>query len=83
MKKDSTPNRVNLYEIIDDSGVDYKFLGAFMEEKPERWLGQIVEGCENNYLYDGATTVAKPFNIPGTYTAHKSNFRLIENENNH
>ncbi len=56
------------YKIIDDSGVDYQFLGD-----SRSWSGALVIGTDNEDQY-GNITVRKPFNLTGYYTAHNTNF---------
>ena len=56
------------YKIINDSGVDYNFLGD-----SRSWLGELVFGTDNEDQY-GNITVRKPFNLTGYYTAHNTNF---------
>ena len=60
------------YKIIDDSGVDYAFLG---DRRP--WTGQVVEGFPTPSFYPGAVTVRKPFGLTGTYTASAAAFEEI------
>jgi len=58
------------YEIVDDSGVDYNFLG---DDRP--WKGQVVQGNPDPSAYPDAVTVEKPFGLAGTYTASASCFK--------
>ena len=63
------------YEIIDDSGVDYAFLGEDKYVRP--WVGQIVKGSpvyEKPYRH---IVVEKPYGLTGTYTADPEVFREI------
>lgn len=63
------------YKIINDSGVDYKFIASFgIQTTP--WIGEIVKG--NRSSIPGCIIVNKPFGIPGTYTANNSHFEEIK-----
>ena len=64
------------YKIINDSGVDYKFLAGFGHPKTS-WVGQIVKGNWSSWA-GGTLTVEKPFGISGTYTADASHFEEIK-----
>ena len=68
---------VSKYLILDDSGVDYAFLGY----TGPSWVGQIVEGCptrfENCTLQD-YLTLEKPFGLGGTWSSDAKNFKKIE-----
>lgn len=68
---------MNKYRIINDSGVDYNFLGKEAKAKGS-WVGQIVIGGPNPSLYPDCITVEKPFGLLGTYSASSENFELIE-----
>ena len=62
------------YEIIDDSGVDYDFIGENKSIRP--WLGQIVKGWASDSPYK-CVTIKKPYGLLGTYTASPEAFREI------
>ena len=67
------------YEIIDDSGVDYAFIGEDRNRRP--WVGQIVKGsdvCDRPYR---CITIEKPYGLIGTYTAPPEAFREILHAN--
>ena len=66
------------YEILDDSGVDYAFMGEDRNKRP--WLGQIVKGWASKSPYD-CISVEKPYGIAGTYTASPSAFREVSTPN--
>lgn len=68
---------MNKYRIIDDSGVDYNFLGKKAKAKGS-WVGQIVKGAPNPSLYPNCVTVEKPFGLGGTYSADACRFELVE-----
>ena len=62
------------YKIVDDSGVDYAFIG----QKDGSWLGAIVEGWPAGHLPD-SITVRQPSGGPAsTYTANKEAFERYD-----
>ena len=58
-----------MFELVDDSGVDYAFLSGF--GMLESWKGKIMPGHRNK---DGTITWEQPGGC-GTYTADESRFR--------
>lgn len=65
------------YEIIDDSGVDYNFLGPEAVSRGS-WKGQIVNGNEAPGLYEGAIVIEKPFGLTGVWISDTKSLREIE-----
>lgn len=66
-----------MYELIDDSGVDYEFLRAF--GRNSSWKGMVRVGCRNS---DGTITWQQPDQPDDgacTYTADEACFREVTN----
>ncbi len=62
------------YRIVNDSGVDYAFLGD-----RQSWLGRTVVGWPSSSdRLPGQVTVEKPYGQAGTYTAPAEHFERIE-----
>lgn len=61
-----------MFELIDDSGVDYAFLSGFGYK--ESWKGKVCSGHRND---NGTITWQQPCGY-GTYTADESHFKEIK-----
>ena len=67
------------YRIINDSGVDYKFLRGFGGDK-RSWLGQVVLGQPAKPEWLKQVSVQQPFQDSQvvTYTADENHFELVK-----
>jgi hypothetical protein len=64
--------KVAIFELIDESGVDYAFLSGFGYK--ESWKGKVCSGHRND---NGTITWQQPCGC-GTYTADESHFKEIK-----